>query len=96
MAQDRSGQTSALSSGFVATPSTPFEQAQLEAWTVERYAAFVADRRRHPRQLIEDRYGPLTDREEVALLVHFNHRFRSEPGLRDRWQQLVAAHERDG
>ena len=94
--QDRSGVTSALSAGFVAAPSTPFERARLEAWTVERYAAFVADRRRHTPDLIEARYGPLTERDEVALLVHFNHRFRSEPGLRARWQRLVAAHERKG
>jgi hypothetical protein len=82
--------------GFVASPSTPFEQARLEAWTVERYADFVADRRNRPSSFIEARYGRLTEREEVALLVHFNHRFRSEPGLRDRWQQLLAERERRG
>lgn len=94
--QDRSGATNALSAGFVAAPSTPFERARLEAWSVERYAAFVADRRRRTPDVIEARYGPLTERDEVALLVHFNHRFRSEPGLRQRWQRLVAAHEREG
>ncbi len=93
---ERSGETAALSVGFVASPSTPFERARLEAWTVERYADFVADRRNRPSSFIEARYGRLTEREEVALLVHFNHRFRSEPGLRDRWQQLLAERERRG
>jgi hypothetical protein len=91
---ERSGETVAQSVGFAAAPSTPFERAQLEAWTVERYAAFVADRRRGSLGTIAARYGQLTEQQEVALLVHFNHRFRREPGLRDRWERLVAAHEK--
>jgi hypothetical protein len=85
------GETLGIAGTIVPTAATPFEEAALERWTVERYAAFVADRRIDPAEQARNAYGLANAAEESALLVHMNKRFGSEPGLLARWQALVAA-----
>jgi hypothetical protein len=87
---EQSGATLSVGTGFVAAPSTPFEAAKLSRWTVERYAAFIADKRSAPPSALLERYGEMADQDEVALMVHFNKRFRDQPGLRERWEALVS------
>lgn len=91
---EQSGQTLGLEEEFAASASTPFEEARLRAWTVEKYAAFIADRRTAPPEWVAATYGAMSEGEEVALLVHFNKRFREDPALRDRWEALVTARVR--
>ncbi len=93
---EQSGETIGLGPGFAAGPSTPFERAGLEAWTLERYAELVADKRTASPEIVSRRYGDLTDRQQIALLAHFNRRFSEEPGLRERWEELVEARRRRG
>lgn len=80
---DQSGETVGLAPEFAPAASTPFEAAALAAWTVERYAAYVSDRR-SGRAVVQ-----LSEQEEAALLVHFNKRFSAEPGLRETWGKLL-------
>lgn len=87
---EQSGATLAVDAGFVAEAGTPFEREKLAAWTVERYAAFFADRSRLAPSILEKTYGAMTEQDEVALLVHFKRRFRDEPGLKEKWERLVA------
>ncbi|MBL9028483.1 MAG: hypothetical protein JNL21_40200 [Myxococcales bacterium] len=93
-AAEQSGDTVGLDQEFAAGASTPFEEARLRAWTVEKYAAFIADRRTAPADWVVATYGAMTEGDEVALLVHFNKRFRQDPALRDRWEVLVAERAR--
>jgi hypothetical protein len=91
---EQSGDTVGLDQQFAAGASTPFEEARLRAWTVEKYAAFIADRRTAPADWVAATYGAMSEGDEVALLVHFNKRFREDPALRDRWEMLVAERAR--
>jgi len=88
--KQQSGQTLGVSQRFVAGPGTPFEAARLSAWTLEAYANFVADRRSAPPDVVAKVHGHVSEQEEVALLLHFNKRFRAEPGLGERFEAIVA------
>jgi hypothetical protein len=88
--KEQSGETLGVDKAFVAGPGTPFEAARLSAWTIEAYARFVADRRSAPPEVVARLHGHVSEQEEVALLLHFNKRFRAEPGLGDRFEAIVA------
>jgi len=91
---DRSGATVALGSTDGAAAATPFEQRQLNAWTVERYAAFVSDRRVEDVEAARREYDIPNEAFEQLLLQHMNKLFGRAPEQRARWLALIAHHNR--
>lgn len=77
--------------GLEAAPgaATPFAAADHSRWTVERYAAYTAERRWGDQEQVRKSYGIHDGAEEYGLIVHFNRRFADDPGLRERWTDLV-------
>ena len=66
---DRSGRTVAVSSSAGGAEATPFEARELDAWTVERYAMFVADRRAGDIEAVRKEYDVHGEAFEQALLA---------------------------
>jgi hypothetical protein len=91
---DRSGRTVALSASAGAAEATPFEARELDAWTVERYAAFVADRRAGDIDAVRKEYDVSGEAFEQALLANMNRRFGADPSLRARWLALIVERDR--
>ncbi|MBL8742337.1 MAG: hypothetical protein JNK04_14615 [Myxococcales bacterium] len=83
--------------GLEAPPgdATPFQQPDLSHWAVETYASFTAERRFLDADAARVRYGLRDGADEYALMVHFNRRFAREPGLRERWTELVQRRARE-
>ncbi len=73
----------------------PFQQPDFSHWAVETHASFTAERRFLDPDAVRERYGLRDGADEYALMVHFNRRFAREPGLRDRWVELVQRRARD-
>jgi len=91
---NRSGRTVALSSSAGGAEATPFEGRALDAWTVERYAEFVADRRAGDIEAVRKEYDVHGEAFEQALLANMNRRFGKDPALRARWVALIAERDR--
>ncbi len=94
VAPDPSGETVAASPDAGATAATPFEQRELAAWTVEKYAAFMADRRAGDLDTVRAAYDVRDEAFESLLLSHFNKQFGRDPSLRTRWLALMVERTR--
>lgn len=73
----------------------PFQQPDFSHWAVETHASFSAERRFLDADAVRIRYGLRDGADEYALMVHFNRRFAREPGLRERWTELVQRRARE-
>jgi hypothetical protein len=92
----QSSETVGLATSYEPGSATPFEPRRFEAWTVEMYAAFAADRRVMPVEDVRRKHGIAGPAEEQALIVHFSRRFGDDPALKRQWDALVEARSRRG
>jgi len=91
---DPSGETLPISASHGPVAATPFAQPALEGWTVEKYAAFVGDRRVLGIEKIRLHYGVTDDAVEQRVTAHFNKLLAGDGALRNRWIALVAERAR--
>jgi hypothetical protein len=88
-----SGDTVALESQ--PAQAVPFERGNFSHWAVETHASFMAERRFLDADVVRERYGLRDGADEYDLMIHFNRRFAHEPGLRERWVELVQRRARE-
>lgn len=77
------------------SPVLPWVDAQrFRTWTLETYASLCAELAEQPESAVETgrRYRVEEHEAMRQLNLEFAERFRSEPGLLPRWQQLVEAY----
>ena len=83
--------------GLEAQPADalPFGSQVFSTWSVETYANYTAERRWLDTDAVRQQYGLRDGADEHALMVHFNRRLASEPGMRERWTELVQRRARE-
>ncbi|NUP12682.1 MAG: hypothetical protein HOW73_42120 [Polyangiaceae bacterium] len=73
-----------------ACAASPFHDHLFAAWTVERYAAFTADRRLGDVDVVRAEYGIADGAHENALVVYMNRRLAASPSSFQAWSSLVS------